>query len=462
MTRSRLFTALSVATLAMLASGRAHATGMQGHVYMAMCAAEKLPEGRVKKLLAENEMRLINGAFFPDSGYTNSQDPSQGEIAHWEAFVESWVKEVRKAHPDPWSDPDGRKRIAQLLGLAAHGITDSTFDSLFFDRVMEVDPGGSDQLDMSMDVFLVADLKRELIPELDHDAAFASTVFTGVAHPIAQKSVEKAMSTARSGMAAVVKVLAPAVENFSPKYPWAHASLRGAKVPGAYPFGTRVVLGYYRELEKRLDGDTSADGTVIGHYPDDELPLVALDHTRADARLAIFFGHGLDRKSLPGAVTVTDASGKDHPAKIAPYRGDEWANAIVVEPMADWEKDATYTVTVKSSIKTLYGTSPTKDYVFTFSTHCATTPDDPACTKSTASPCPLNDARFQPVVEPEEPVGTAGSGGAAGTAGGGAAAPAPAQASGEDGGCAVGPGASVGVWVLPLLALVALGRRRRG
>ncbi len=459
--------ALAAASLALAATTTrpARATGMQGHTYMAMCAAEQLAPGRVKTLLLDEEMRLINGAFFPDSGYTNSADHDQGEIPHWEEFVEAWVEAVRAAHPDPWADPAGRARIAQLLGLAAHGITDSTFDSLFYDRVLQVDPGGEDALDMSMDVFLVADLRRELIPELAHDATFASTVFSGVKHPVPDKAIEKAMSAARSGMAAVVKILAPGVADFAPKYPWARASLLRPDVPGSYPFGARVALGYYRELEKRIDGDPSADGILIGHYPEDALPLVTLDHTRADARIALFFGIGLDRKALDGAITLTDASGEAVPAKIAPYRGDTWANAVLITPSEDWAPDATYTVTVKSTVKTLHGASPSKDLAFTFSTHCATAPGDPACKTAATSACPKNDARFQP--EAEEPDGTGGGAGAAGAAGataGSSGAPAASATPSEtdsEGGCAVGVTPSSMAYVGSLAALAALVARRR-
>lgn len=459
--------ALSVA----LSPAAAGATGMQGHVYMAMCAAEQLPDGKLKQALSKHELRLINGGFFPDSGYTNKADYDQGELPHWERYVEGWVKEVRARYPSPWTEPEGQKHIAFLMGFAAHGITDSTFDTMIFARSLQVDPGGPDDLDMSMDVFLVSDLSRQLVPTLDHDSAFASDVFgKHVAHPVAPAAIDKAMSAARSGMGAVVKVLAPGAADFAPRYPWAHGAILDPRAPGGYAFGSRVVRRYYEELEKRLDGDHSADGVVIGTYPSDDYPLVTLDRARVDARVTVFFGHGLDRASVADdSIVVRGPGDVVVPTKLDRFRGDEWLNAVVLEPTSDWLPDTDYTLVVKSSIRTLHGVSPSADIAVKFSTRCATIPAASGCpmTGPTKSPCPLNDARFQP--EPEIDEGAAGSAGAAG-------APAPAGASGaatrpspsaipesdDGGGCAVASRASAaGALTLALSALLVARRGAR-
>lgn len=448
----------------------AHATGMQGHVYMAMCAAEQLPPGRLKGLLSQHERRLINGGFFPDSGYTSKTDHDQGEIPHWESYVEGWVEEVRSRYPSPWTDPEGQKHVAFLMGFAAHGITDSTFDTMLFARSEQIDPGGPDELDMSMDVFLVADLSRQLVPELDHDSAFASDVFgKRVSHPVAPAAIDKAMSTARSGMGAVVKVLAPGVADFAPKYPWARKAILDPHAPGGYPFGARVVKRYWEELEKRLDGDHSADGVVIGTYPAPDFPLVTLDHTRVDARVAVFFGHGLDRASVADdSVVVLGPGDVVVPAKLDRFRGDQWLNAIVVAPVADWLPDTDYTLVVKSSIRTLHGASPSQETRVTFSTRCATTPSAAGCPASapSKSPCPLNDARFQPVAEVEEgaagAAGSAGAPGSAGTAGGSPSTSVAPSSADDGGGCAFAPPeGAVGASLLGLASLLWARRRSR-
>ncbi len=465
--------ASSLALSLALSPAVAHATGMQGHVYMAMCAAEQLPDGKLKQALSKNELRLINGGFFPDSGYTNKSDYDQGEIPHWEGYVDGWISEVRARYPSPWTDPDGQKQIAFLMGFAAHGITDSTFDTLVFERSVQVDPGGPDDLDMSMDVFLVSDLSRQLVPMLDHDSAFASDVFGKYAkHPVTPAAIDKAMSAARSGMGAVVKVLAPGVADFAPKYPWAHKAILDPTAPGGYAFGSKVARRYFEQLERRIDGDHSADGVVIGTYPSDEYPLVALDHTRADARVVVYFGHGLDRASIKDDSVVVRGPGDALvPAKFNTFRGDEWLNVIVLEPSSDWLPDTDYTVVVKSSIRNLYGASPSADITVKFSTRCATTPSAAGCpmTAAVKSPCPLNDARFQP--EPEVDEGAAGSAGAAGMSASAGTSGAAGQASpvaavpmaeGEGGGCAIGgTTASGGAWVFALAASWFARRRSR-
>src|SRR5687768_15143990 len=115
----------------------AHATGMSGHAYMAECAAEQTEDASLRALIAAEGLRLLNGGFFPDSGYA-TDDSEQGEIPHWEQYVEAYVQLVRARWASPLDEPEAAAHVAFLLGLAGHGITDSTFDTLFYPRGAEV------------------------------------------------------------------------------------------------------------------------------------------------------------------------------------------------------------------------------------------------------------------------------------------------------------------------------------
>lgn len=411
--KKRPLAALAFLLAALGATGAASATGMQGHIYMAQCAAEQVTDPRLRALFDAHLNDLSNGAFFPDSGYT-ADDHAQGEIPHWEQYVQGYVELLRARYDKPFDKPESAAHVAFLMGLAAHGITDSTFDSLLYERADQVDPGDMDTFDMAMDIFLVHDHPRYYLPEIAVDAQTQSEIFEQkIAHPVTPEAIEGAMSTAWSGQAVVAKYLYLGADDYGKKFPWARQSLRDPRTPGGYPFGARVTAGYYREILRRLDGDTSADGVVIGAYPDEAYPLATLDNTRPDGKLTLFFGEGMDRATIDDAVvTVRDAAGTLVPTTVSVYRGDQWANVLRVTAQAPWQPSTKYTATLHKSIKTLAGVSPTEDLVFSFTT-CS--PDAPGgdCAAPVGPPppsaCPKLDAAYsmrpedQPPEEEEPP-----------------------------------------------------------
>jgi hypothetical protein len=402
---------LGFAALAALATtfgaARASATGMQGHMYMAQCAAEQAEEPRLRAVFDAHAEDLANGTFFPDSGYT-SDDHDQGEIPHWEQYIEGYVELIRERYPAPYDSPEARKHVAFLMGMAAHGITDSTFDSLLFERAEQVDPGDPNSFDMAMDIFLVHDRPRYYVPALAFDANVHADIFnTKILHPVTPAAIEKAMSTAWSGISVVAKYLYLGADDWGKKFPWARASLLDARTPGGYPFGARVTGGYYRELLRRLDGDTSADNVVIGSYPDDSTPLVTLDNTRPDGKIVLFFGEGIDRASLDdNSVVVADEAGNVVPTTLATYRGDKWANVVRVTAQAGWAPATKYTATLRNTVKTLHGVAPTKDIVLSFTTCTPTTAGGDCAVPTGAappSPCPKLDAMYAERPEDQPP-----------------------------------------------------------
>ncbi|TKD09654.1 Ig-like domain-containing protein [Polyangium fumosum] len=401
----RPLAALGILLATLGAAKTASATGMQGHIYMAHCAAEQVTEPRLRAVFDAHENDLSNGAFFPDSGYT-AEDHDQGEIPHWERYVQGYVELIRTKYGDkPLDNPEAAVHVAFLMGLAAHGITDSTFDSLLYERADQVDPGDMDTFDMAMDIFLVHDHPRYYLPEVAVDTKAQSEIFEQkIAHPVTPEAIQKAMSTARSGIFLVANYLYIGADEYGERFPWARQSLRDPRTPGGYPFGAQVTKGYYREILRRLDGDLSADAVVIGQYPDEAYPLATLDNTRPDGNLVLFFGEGMDRATIDDAVvTVRDGAGAVVPTKVSVYRGDQWANVLRISAQEPWQPSTKYTATLHKSIKTLAGVSPTEDHVFSFTT-C--TPESPGgdCPAQVgpppASPCPKLDAAY--TMRPED------------------------------------------------------------
>ncbi len=444
------------AFVSLAVSGRdARATGMQGHVYMAQCAAEQVQETRLRVIFDAFPTHLANGGFFPDSGYT-AKDHDQGEIPHWEGYVQSYVELIRETYGPKYDSPAAQQHIAFLMGLAAHGITDSTYDAIFGDRAAQIEPVDINSLDMANEIFLVHDLPRYYIPEIVMDTNTHSDVFTKrLNHPVTPDAIADAMSTGRSGIAVVANLLYVGADEWGGKYPWARKHLLDPRVPGAYPFGAKVVMGYYRELLRRLDNDPSADQVVIGTYPDSAYPLVTLDNTRPDGKIHLFFGEGLERSSVDdSSIEVLDEAGNKFPTKWNFFRGDNWPNVIQVAALEAWKPGAKYTVVLNTGIRTLQGVSPTKPFSLAFTTCTPSTPggDCPEVTgPAPASACPKLDALYamrpmpveeDPPIEPPPPKTTQSSSSCS-------------AASTADGGC-------VGLLAAVLFGCASLiGRRRR-
>ncbi len=380
---------------------------MQGHIFMAQCAAEQTRDPRLKALLAAHPKSLVNGAFFPDSGYT-AADHDQGEIAHWEQYVDGYIQLVRERHKTPSSAPEAAPHIAFMMGIGAHGITDSTFDTLLYARSEQVDRANMDPFDMAMDIFLVADMPRYFLPEYAFDAATLSLVYDRVPHKVPAANITKAMEIARSGIGAVTTFLHTSADTYGKMFPWARSHLRDSRTPGAYPFGARVVARYYEEIFRRLEGDTSADKVLIGSYPDPEYPLLTLDPKRADGQVVLFFGHGLDRATINGNTFVLrDGAGGVVPSKVSIFRGDKWPNVITLRPDASWLPDTKYVVTVTRGLRTLNGTSPSSDIQLSFQTCTPVSPGgdcaEPPAPAPGPSPCPVTENQYKKRPGTEEP-----------------------------------------------------------
>jgi hypothetical protein len=456
---ARLGAAILAGVVAVACASPAAATGMQGHIYMAQCAAEQATDPRLRALFDAQALHLANGAFFPDSGYT-ADDHDQGEIPHWEQYVEGYVELIRARYDAPFDGREAAEHVAFLMGIAAHGITDSTFDAILMDRAAQIEPGDMENFDAAMDAFLVHDLPRYYVPEIAVDAATQAEIFeTKISHPVTVESIEAAMSTAWSGISAVSNFLYLDADVFGERYPWARERILDPRAPGGYAFGAKVVGRYYEELLRRIDGDTSADRVVIGTYPDASYPLATLDNTRPDGRILFFFGEGIDRASIDETtVVVRDDLGAEVPSTIGVFRGDTWANVITVTAQVPWEPGRQYTAVLRSDITTLSSASPSADLELTFTT-C--TPEAPGgdCEEPAGapppSPCPELDAKYRtwPGDPPIDPVASSSAASAGGD-------PPAAEA---DGGCALraASGGAFGGWILVAVAGAAVAARLR-
>lgn len=129
----------------------APAAGLTTHVFMADRAVTHVDGGThpvLRQLLDNNRNLVLSGAYFPDSGYVPTL--SYGEYAHWDHFIQGYQRYISDQCGDelPFtaqSDLQSRcaRLTAHMLGAAAHGIGDETWDFLFETIAAEIDLGGS-------------------------------------------------------------------------------------------------------------------------------------------------------------------------------------------------------------------------------------------------------------------------------------------------------------------------------
>jgi hypothetical protein len=417
--------ALSVAALA--AASPASATGMHGHIWSSHCALETVTDARLKPLLETHRVRLDNGSFFPDSGYAAKHE--YGETAHWEKFVDGYIKWLRAKHADPVRDAP--QHVAFLMGAASHGLVDQTFDILYMDKVREVD-GPTDDLDTSMDIFLAA--RRKFVPDLAYDANELVDVFgKNVALTVPASEIKEGMDLARVGMGFVAEILWKDDAKRSAQYPWAKANYQDPRVPGSYPWGALAVAKYWENILRRLDGDSSAEALVVATDPPH-----AVTAGKMDAFVTAFVGYGVKRPSITASsFFVIDAAGSVIPTEIR-IRGDEYATTLQLKPKGDWAEGAPYKLVLDTAIETVDGTHPSKRIEVPF----VVTP----IVNGAPSPCPLALAAYpRPSDTDEEP------------------APTPNEPKSESsGGCATS-GSTGGSAALAIGALaLTLARRARG
>jgi MYXO-CTERM domain-containing protein len=428
--------ALMTTTVALCAlpASTARANGDTAHVWIALRAVEHLPDGELRRLLERPELRtmLVNGSVFPDGGYVVGDD--FGEQAHWEPFLDAYVRWVRETMDRPLTDGVAAEHVAFLMGVAAHGMADEVFDAMFMIAAQGYDASGwsdnlLDSLDTAADVMLVDQTGMEEIteepwvPAEDLSAIFADSLGYTVAPGTlvtAQDLVHRITLTFVASAAGDPAQIAEYYE----RYPWSGDNLLDDTEPGAPPCEAEVVAAYWLALWDRLHEASSEQNVVIATYPRDGAAGHPTDRSRAEAQVVIVLGHGVETAQLQDDVEVRDDTGKVYEIEVTSPWGTALTNLVRILPQEDWAEDRDFTVTLAPGFTAIDGFAPAAPFSFGFST----------------APAPPSDPTSDPTPHTGEPdVGR----------------PPP-----ESGGCAAG-GQPGGGLALVAAALLVAGRRKR-
>jgi MYXO-CTERM domain-containing protein len=361
---------LSVVTWPQLA----HANGVTAHAHMTDLAIEELPPGELRDLMTDPAMRdaYRTGSVFPDSGYAAGD--AYGEIAHWEAFTQSYLDWMAAEHPPPYETDDERRLVAFLLGQASHGMADQVFDSLFMSRALAFD-GDVSSLDEHEEYWLV----------VEHEPGIAPLVIWAPYDELPdvfaaeREGHRPEVATIEFGLRRIGGVLdllqasarAPYARTWS-ESPWAASSYYVEATPGSLPFIAPIIARYWQVLWERLHGTDSLERSVIGRFPDDGGDNHEVDPRRPESRVMIVFGHGIDAMTLTRAEVVLETNeGVVVSANPRFIYGAPFANALLVDPEETLAYDTRYRVRLGENVRDIEGRALPAGVLTTFRTRCA-------------------------------------------------------------------------------------------
>ena len=362
-----------------LVASRAEANGAYTHAHISQLAHAMLPPGELRTLF--EDPALVHayecGSLFPDSGYAVGDD--YGELAHWEAFLDAYIVDLRARYGSDYSSEPARLEVAFLLGVASHGMADQSYDTTLLARAIEVDgpEPESVSVDQYADYFL-----------LDHDVSFtveAWAPYTRLPAVIASASgghavTEDLLMEAMDRMATVTRVQSDSPISRSlywtawESFPFLGTHLGNDQALGSLPWLASMIAEYWQVVWRRLHGTDDVDADlVIRTVPADGGENFPIDRSESEAwgRVAIFFGYAVLRDATAPLITLQNEAGATIPFTLeSAYNGQD-RNLIFVVPSETLAYDSIYTVELAAGVTTISGRVTSAPFLFSFRTRCA-------------------------------------------------------------------------------------------
>lgn len=441
--------------LALVLPGVAWAAGMTTHATMADHGRQALPDGVLKRILTAHRPALLAGAIYPDGGYGSGsafgEDRDMAEHAHWGEFHIAFMQYLRErgcgtqasglVNPPagvPLAVPGGTidnplgtidlaglsaecgHLIAFAFGVAAHGITDETWDAQFEPEVRRrgedpniagffdtegfwgpFTPGsalrqivGADNyrylydlyaytpmnaIEYAMDVVNIVDHKLELdaptlvFPPADH----LIEVYRRSGMSVGREQIERGNAFSRAAVQAQALTAPADYQRVRAHMPWSSANYYLSA--GGVVSSGEVVAGMYLNMWDQLTGAAERPRApqVVGHYPRHGVVDVRLEP--ADGRswtahrwLHLFLDGELDPDSIeqPGAFCLFDEDGNQVVVTVQGGHGwsRHWSHSTRVRLDAPLKPDHRYTAVLTTKVKDAHGRPLQRPYSWSFST----------------------------------------------------------------------------------------------
>ncbi|MCB9682738.1 MAG: Ig-like domain-containing protein [Alphaproteobacteria bacterium] len=377
-----------LATLALSTATPAWACGQSTHVWIGIEAVQYLPDGPLKALLQEDDLLVyrINGAMFPDGGYSPLTQDDYGEQAHWEPFQTAYLDWIKDTWDPPYTDPEARQHIAFLMGLAAHGMADQMFDGIYLTRSLLTYDGEArwdasvSGADTATDVALCIRQGRQPLVEdvVPYDTMVE--VFDRYGQPTGRDVMMRGQASLRLAITYIGNLSEDPEESaaYDAEFPWANGHIDDPDVPGS-PKEMQVGLaGYWTTLWDRLNDDFDPTAEAIFQtWPADGSYDHPTDALSIEAQVSVGLSRAVDLDTVTtDRVQVLGPDGTPHPIDLRMYYGNG-SNILNLWPTDDWADDTVYTVSIGPGITSFDGQTIDAAQTFTFSTGPA--PEPPSC-----------------------------------------------------------------------------------
>lgn len=443
-----------------LAGPAAHAAGMSTHAFMADTGRQVLPEGALKQILTFHRPSVLAGAIYPDGGYGSGViDPTDRNIAedaHWGQFHLAFIQYLRDLGcgtqaarlvtlpvPLPATLPGGTvnqsfvgtadiagltnecgQLIAFAFGIAAHGVTDETWDAQFESEVSAhsenpnyahflgaegfwgpIAPASPlrqifgdnynylsqvwaltpmDGVEYAMDVVGIvehniwANSPLLVFPPTDR----LMEVYKRTNRPAAREQIERANIFSRGAVQAQASSANLEYQRVRAHMPWASNNYY-LNAGGVIPSG-HVVAGMYQYMWKLLTAPADTPVVkavipqeVIGHYPAHGQTGVRL--LKDDGRgwtehrwMHVFFASEIDPVSIekPGAFCVFDEAGNRVKVTVQGGHGwsREWSHSTRIRLDQSLKPNHRYTAVVTPKVTDWNGQPLARPYSWQFVT----------------------------------------------------------------------------------------------
>ena len=394
---------LSIAMLGLNTPAFAH--GIWGHIHVTGWAIENLPAGELRDFFDDPEVMnaALFGAAFTDSGYWPQigehvdSGRAYSEHTHWEPFIADFVAWIDEYDPPPWDNLESRKRVAFLMGCAAHGLQDEVFDSLFLPQVGIHDGRDQADADPASDAFLAADKHLRFVPTRYIPMDTLLTLYADLDHPVTAENIEAAVYVMEALY--VNEEVGPDLalglfEQYEELLPWTYNHLLDLSIPGSLRAEIIPTLRYLEALWERLHGRYDADDPVISTHPNPPHRLKGGHTALAETWVTFIYGIGVRADSVTFRWEEDD--GEAIPFQTLGTRwGATWTRLHRLLPETVLDPGAWYQAQLSANAELVDGRKSSKEHSVRFQVDCKSE-DDPEC--------PEIDPSFVPTIDGSAPV----------------------------------------------------------
>ena len=381
---------LLCAVLGVWTSGApASAHGIWGHIHVTGWAVENMPEGELRSIFDEREVfeAALFGAAFPDSGYwpqggeLSSIGREYAEHSHWEPFVEAYIQWMIANDPPPFDTLESRMRVAFLMGVAAHGLQDELFDSLYLYEIEIEDTSGQDDADPATDGFLAMDGLLRFQPETYLPMDILLELYADVDERITEGIIRECVNIMRTfyvrpGGYRVAEGQARARID---RLPWTRETYLDPNIPGTLRAEIWPTMHYMEAIWERLHGRWSDEALVIHTWPPSQGRLRDREPGTPRSWVTFVVGRGIENANATVTWRREDGSLLQFARRGTRWGGDRGPSRLLrFQPLEALASGEWTLVTLEPGARLIDGASLAYAHSLEVQAPCDD-PNDPLC-----------------------------------------------------------------------------------